>query len=100
MSVFTRSRAGKVLGGIAVVGASALILAGCAGGGGEAAETGGTSSEVGGELDLKIGTALPQTGNLAFLGPPEEPGVGSAAPLINEISHQTGLRIRSEKRRV
>lgn len=93
MSVFTRSRAGKVLGGIAVVGASALILAGCAGGGGEATETGGTSSEVGGELDLKIGTALPQTGNLAFLGPPEEAGVGYAASQINEISDETGLSL-------
>ncbi|KAA9153210.1 ABC transporter substrate-binding protein [Microbacterium lushaniae] len=94
MSVFTRSRAGKVFGAIAVTGVSALFLAGCAGGGGEAAETGGgNSSEVGGELDLKIGTALPQTGNLAFLGPPEEAGVGYAAAQINEISDETGLSL-------
>ena len=33
MSVFTRSRKRTVLGGIALVGASALVLAGCAGGG-------------------------------------------------------------------
>src|SRR3546814_17744964 len=45
------------------------------------------------ELDLKIGTALPQTGNLAFLGPPEEAGVGYAASLINEISDETGLSL-------
>ncbi|MGP3535701.1 ABC transporter substrate-binding protein [Microbacterium sp. RD1] len=92
MSVFTRSRAGKVLGGIAVVGVSALFLAGCSGGGGDAAETGG-SSEVGGELDLKIGTALPQTGTLAFLGPPEEAGVAYATSQINEISDETGLTL-------
>src|SRR3546814_7640152 len=45
------------------------------------------------ELDLKIGTALPQTGNRAFLGPPEEAGVGYAASLINEISDETGLSL-------
>ena len=37
MNVFTRTRAGKVLGGIALVGASALVLAGCSGGGNDAA---------------------------------------------------------------
>ena len=68
MGVFTRSRAGSILGGIAVVGVSAVFLAGCAGdsGGGN-----GTSEPAGESLDLKSGTALPVTGNLAFLGPPE-----------------------------
>ena len=36
------------------------------------------------DLTLKVGTILPQTGNLAFLGPPEEAGVGLAAADINE----------------
>lgn len=84
MSVFTRSRKTTVLGGIALVGASALVLAGCAGGGG-----GGGSSETPAEtrdLTLKIGTILPQTGTLAFLGPPEEAGVGLAAADINEAA--------------
>lgn len=92
MSVFTRSRAGKVLGGIAVVGVSALFLAGCAGGGGEASPSEG-GSEPGEELALTIGTALPQTGNLAFLGPPEEAGVAYATSQINEISDETGLTL-------
>ncbi len=91
MSVFTRSRAGKVFGGIAVAGASALILAGCAGGGG--GETTDAPSEPMDELSLKVGTALPQTGNLAFLGPPEEAGVAYAASQINEVSEETGLTI-------
>lgn len=91
MSVFTRSRAGKVFGGIAVAGASALILAGCAGGGG--GETTSEPTEPMDELSLKIGTALPQTGNLAFLGPPEEAGVAYAASQINEVSEETGLTI-------
>jgi branched-chain amino acid transport system substrate-binding protein len=83
MSVITRSRAGKVLGGIAVVGASALILAGCAGsGGGEASGSAepdagsGAVSEADGVFH--VGTILPSTGNLAFLGPPEIAGVSAA----------------------
>ena len=96
MSVFTRSRKRTVLGAVALAGASALVLAGCSGGGGD---TGGDSSAEpsaaapGEELALKIGTALPQTGNLAFLGPPEEAGVGYAASQINEVSDETGLSI-------
>ncbi|MCP2635119.1 ABC transporter substrate-binding protein [Microbacterium sp. HD4P20] len=96
MSVFTRSRKSTVLGGLALIGASALVLAGCAGGG-----TGGTDEPTDNagpteELSLKIGTALPQTGNLAFLGPPEEAGVAYAASLINEASAETGLTIEVE----
>lgn len=94
MSVFTRSRTGKVLGGIAAVGVSALFLAGCTGGGGTGgATTGGGAAEAGEELALKIGTALPQTGSLAFLGPPEEAGVAYAASQINEVSGDTGLTV-------
>lgn len=78
MSVFTRTRAGKVLGGIALVGASALVLAGCAGGGGDAADP--SASSGGGAVSksdgtFSVGTILPATGNLAFLGPPEVAGV-------------------------
>ena len=91
MNFFSRSRTGKVLGGIAVVGVSALVLAGCAGSGGGTASSGG--AEPGDELALKIGTALPQTGNLAFLGPPEEAGVAYAASQINEVSAETGLTL-------
>ena len=86
MSVFTRSRKVTVLGGIALAGASALVLAGCTGGG----DTGGgetsAPSEDREELSLNIGTVLPQTGALAFLGPPEEAGVGLAAADINEAA--------------
>lgn len=37
-------------------------------------------------LSLKVGTVLPQTGSLAFLGPPEESGVGLARDEINEAA--------------
>jgi branched-chain amino acid transport system substrate-binding protein len=91
MSVFTRSRKSTVLGGLALIGASALVLAGCAGGGGTGGDEPSESAGPTEELSLKIGTALPQTGNLAFLGPPEEAGVAFAASEINEASADTGL---------
>ena len=85
MGVFTSGSAGRsrslksVLGGIAVVGASALILGGCAATE-EPAEPAGPTEE----LTLTIGTILPQSGALAFLGPPEEAGVALAVQEINE----------------
>ncbi|MBA4248233.1 MAG: amino acid ABC transporter substrate-binding protein [Microbacterium sp.] len=84
MGVFTtatgrRSRSLKsILGGIAVVGASALVLSGCAAT--ETEEPAGPTEQ----LSLKIGTILPQSGALAFLGPPEEAGVALAVQDIND----------------
>jgi len=85
MTVFTRSRVAKAMGGIALASATALVLAGCAG-----SPTAPASSASNGpaverdELTLKLGTVLPQTGSLAFLGPPEEAGVLLAVNEINE----------------
>ena len=62
----------KVASGIAVFAASALVLSGCAG-----------TSQTETFPNLKIGTVLPQTGNLASLGPPEEAGVMLAVADIN-----------------
>ena len=84
MGVFTsgagrRSRSLKsILGGIAVVGASALVLSGCAPA--ESEEPAAPAED----LTLKIGTILPQSGALAFLGPPEEAGVALAVQEVNE----------------
>nr|WP_314844841.1 ABC transporter substrate-binding protein [uncultured Microbacterium sp.] len=93
MSVFTSSRAVKVLGGIAVASISAIVLAGCTGGT-TATESNAPSSEEREDLTLSIGTVLPQTGALAFLGPPEEAGVGLAAAEINEAAK--GITIEVE----
>ena len=82
MSVFTRSGAGKVVGAIAVGAVSALLLAGCAGGGGSSTSTESTGPQE--DLTLKLGSVLPQTGSLAFLGPPEQAGVQLAVDEINE----------------
>jgi branched-chain amino acid transport system substrate-binding protein len=77
MSSFSFSRRnGKTATAVATLAAAALVLSGCA--------ATGDGGAAGGELTLKIGTALPQTGNLAFLGPPEEAGVALAIKDINE----------------
>ena len=84
MGVFTSGSAGRsrslksVLGGIAVLGTSALILGGCA------ATTEEEPAGPAEDLTLTIDTILPQSGALAFLGPPEEAGVALAVQEINE----------------
>ena len=89
MSVFT-----KAWSGLAILAASALVLSGCAAA--EETEEAVTSTEeaVVGDLTLKIGTALPQTGNLAFLGPPEEAGVALAIKDVNEAA--AGITVEVE----
>jgi branched-chain amino acid transport system substrate-binding protein len=78
MSSFSFSRRNrKTAAAVATLAAAALVLSGCA------ATDGGSA---GGDLTLKIGTALPQTGSLAFLGPPEEAGVALAIKDINEAN--------------
>lgn len=82
-----RSRSRKAaISGIALLAGGALALSGCAAGGGATNETEEPTSGGGApveDLTLKIGTALPVTGNLAFLGPPEIAGVAYAASQIN-----------------
>jgi branched-chain amino acid transport system substrate-binding protein len=109
MSVFTRSRRASILGAVALVSAGALVLAGCSTGGGtesdpeadtfdfpidcdEAAPASytptysSTSTGPASGLTYKIGTALPATGNLAFLGPPEIAATEYAASVVNEAN--------------
>jgi len=97
MSVFVKAKASRsrslksILGGIAIVGASALVLSGCA--------APSTSTETSGPrtpLTLKIGTILPQSGTLAFLGPPEEAGVALAVKDVNDAD--LGIKIDVEYR--
>jgi branched-chain amino acid transport system substrate-binding protein len=89
MSVFT-----KVGSGVAILAASALVLSGCAAADETAPEVtdGGTSAPAE-TLELKIGTALPVTGNLAFLGPPEEAGVALAQADINAANAGINLDV-------
>jgi len=76
MSSFSLSRRkGKTATAVATLAAAALVLSGCA-----ATDNGGAA---GGELSLLIGTALPVTGSLSSLGPPEEAGVSLAVAEVN-----------------
>lgn len=96
MSVFAKASASRsvraVVTGVAMLGVSALLLTGCGGGGSGSAESetpaaSGDAKPVKAgarDLTLKLGTILPQSGALAFLGPPEEAGVALAVKDINE----------------
>jgi branched-chain amino acid transport system substrate-binding protein len=89
MSAFVKAKASRsrylksVLSGVAMIGVGAMVLAGCS-------ATPGTNTEKSAgpaqDLTLNIGTLLPQTGNLAFLGPPEEAGVQLAVKEINDAN--------------
>jgi branched-chain amino acid transport system substrate-binding protein len=86
MSSFSFSRRnGKTATAVATLAAAALVLSGCA--------ATGDGGAAGGELTLKIGTALPQTGSLAFLGPPEEAGVALAIKEINEADKGVQIEV-------
>ena len=94
-----RSRASVTARGVAAVAAATLVLAACGNGDDDTAapaDDDNTASEetqddaeasgAAGERDLtlEVGTVLPQTGALAFLGPPEEAGVLLAEKHIND----------------
>jgi branched-chain amino acid transport system substrate-binding protein len=69
---------------LAAISASSLVLAACGGGEDDKTEPGGGSDAKKGDGTLVIGSLLPQTGNLAFLGPPEFAGVELALKEIND----------------
>ncbi|TNM64583.1 amino acid ABC transporter substrate-binding protein [Streptomyces sp. NP160] len=92
-------------GAFAVLGVASLTLAACGGGSGDdpaATSTGSESASSSasasvtqapvepGDGTLTIGTLLPQTGSLAFLGPPEFAGVQLALNDINAAGGYNG----------
>lgn len=94
-----KSRKGKVFAGVALAAASALVLAGCTGTPAEdttdepdepttseTTDTGNTSAPSGEDLTLKLGSILPQTGSLSFLGPPMESGTLLGVTEVNEAA--------------
>jgi len=98
MGVFTtarRSRFRTVLGGAGLLAASALVLAGCAAEEEPATDDNTSAPTTPGEdLALKVGTILPQSGALAFLGPPQEAGVNLAVQEINEAGAGISVEAR------
>ncbi len=85
---------------VAVGAVAALALSAC--GGSDSTDTGSTTAPTSaaaakGDGELKIGTLLPQTGSLAFLGPPEFAGVGLAIKDINAAGGVLGKPVTETK---
>jgi branched-chain amino acid transport system substrate-binding protein len=80
--------------GIALATVLGLSLAACASSG--TASSGSSSAGAGSQDPLKIGTILPITGTLAFLGPPEVAGVGLAVDDINAAGGVLGNKVTIE----
>jgi len=85
---------------VAVLSVAGLVLTACGGDDekttAEPKETGETTASepvAEGDGTLKIGTLLPQTGSLAFLGPPEFAGVDLAAKDINDAGGVLGQQV-------
>ncbi|MEJ7633440.1 ABC transporter substrate-binding protein [Aeromicrobium sp.] len=74
----------------AVVAASALVLAACGGSDDKGGDKKSDAPKAKGDGTLTIGQLLPQTGSLAFLGPPEFAGVELAIADINKAGGVLG----------
>ena len=80
----------------AVAAASTLVLAACGGGDDDGGnEDSGKAAK--GDGVLTVGTLLPSTGDLAFLGPPEFAGVDLAVQDINEAGGVLGKDVKQSK---
>jgi branched-chain amino acid transport system substrate-binding protein len=98
--MFRPSRAARFA---ALAASAALILASCAqddsgdgdGGGGGGDDSGSTTMK--GDGQLTIGTLLPSSGDLAFLGPPEFAGVDTAVADINAAGGVLGKDVTQVK---
>lgn len=76
--------------------AGVLLLAACASGGSPAPSGSAAPSEGGGEVDtsLVVGTILPQTGNLGYLGPPEFAGVDLAVADLEAAGYEFPIDVQ------
>lgn len=79
----------------ALASASALVLAAC--GGGDESSDDNDKDVAQGDGEFVVGSLLPQTGSLAFLGPPEFAGVDLAIQEINEAGGVLGKDARHVK---
>lgn len=93
MNALKGSRTAKVFAGIALISASAIVIAGCSST--PSSESGG-SDKPAADLTLKLGSLLPQTGSLAFLGPPMESGVGLAVQEVNDAAAGVTIDLTAE----
>ncbi len=92
----------RAFGTAAVFAAAAVALAGCGSSSSSSSADSGSSSSSSssvkkGDGTLTIGSLLPQTGDLAFLGPPEFAGVQTAVDDINSAGGVLGKPIKQVK---
>lgn len=88
----------KRLGPAAAIVTLGLLMAACGGGGGGEAgggaeAGGGGTPQLIGDGTLKVGYVLPETGQLAFLGPPQIQGLRLAVTAINADGGVLGKKI-------
>ncbi|MGI9196408.1 MAG: ABC transporter substrate-binding protein [Candidatus Nanopelagicales bacterium] len=105
-------RRSPIAGAVVVLGAASLVLAACGGSssGGSSSSAAPASSSAAPSSSsaepspstecknptLKVGTLLPATGSLAYLGPPEFAGVDMAVAEINDAGGVLGAPVTSE----
>ncbi|SEC09709.1 MULTISPECIES: ABC transporter substrate-binding protein [Microbacterium] len=94
MTAFTRSRSAKILAGVALLSASAIVVAGCTSTPSD--EPSGDGGKPAADLTLELGSLLPQTGSLSFLGPPMESGVGLAVKEVNDADAGVTINLTAE----
>ncbi|REJ05311.1 amino acid ABC transporter substrate-binding protein [Microbacterium bovistercoris] len=82
MNALKSSRKTRIFAGIALASATALVLAGCSTPSGDDGGDGGEKPAA--NVTLKMGSLLPATGALAFLGAPMEAGVQLAVQEVND----------------
>jgi len=83
----------KRLGSAAALAALVLLAAACGDGGGGEEAGGGGSPKLIGDGTLKVGYVLPETGQLAFLGPPQIQGLKLAVTAVNADGGVLGKQI-------
>lgn len=95
MNAMKGSRPARIFAGIALVSASALVIAGCSSTPTAEEPTNGGDKPAA-DLTLKLGSLLPSSGSLAFLGPPMYAGVGLATQEINDAAAGITVEMNSQ----
>ena len=85
------------LGAVALIGAIALAGCGSDDSGDDSSSSDNSKTAAKGDGTLTIGTLLPSTGDLAYLGPPEFAGVDLAIKEINDAGGVNGKPIKQIK---
>ncbi|WP_353114284.1 ABC transporter substrate-binding protein [Microbacterium sp.] len=95
MNGWKNSRTSRVFAGIALVSATALVIAGCSSAPQSKPEDTKKERPANLDLTLKLGSLLPATGALAFLGAPMEAGVQLAVDQVNKAKAGVTIQLTS-----